>query len=308
MVDHLLADARQTHRASTIVPAPAAGTLLGEQVTTTAHDHLWRARLVPDAKPYRVAHRVRGVEVVPVSVLLQTLSAAAAQLGASTVGDVRFEYPIVADQPRVIHVVADGESADSVVELQAPTHPQQRWTRHVSARITEQLAADTPEGTDTSGAKTDPATTAPRSPNCSGRGASRASRSNGRSVALRPPPGGCAPRSTTAEAAESPTAALVDAAVHVARLADSGNAQLMLPAAVEGIRSAAELADTRGLRRGTSARRHQRRARRRRHVKTPDGTTCVDIRGLRYAAVESAPTQAAPDEILGPNRKHRLVA
>src|SRR5439155_13915680 len=41
-------------------------------------------------------------------------------------------------------------------------------------------------------------------------------------------------------------AALVDAAVHVARLADTGNPQLMLPAAVESIRLAAELAETHG--------------------------------------------------------------
>ena len=30
-------------------------------------------------------------------------------------------------------------------------------------------------------------------------------------------------------------------------------------------------------------------------VKAPDGSTCVDIRGLTYAAVESAPVQAAPE-------------
>ncbi len=37
------------------------------------------------------------------------------------------------------------------------------------------------------------------------------------------------------ESSESPAAALVDAAVHVARLADAANEQLLLPAAVESL-------------------------------------------------------------------------
>ena len=49
---------------------------------------------------------MHGVEVVPVSVLLSTLSNAAAGLGISTLTDLRFEYPIVVDRPRVIRVCA----------------------------------------------------------------------------------------------------------------------------------------------------------------------------------------------------------
>jgi acyl carrier protein len=105
---------------------------------------------------------------------------------------------------------------------------------------------------------------------------------------------------TTPKAGKAGTAALVDAAVHVARLADSGNPQLMLPAAVEGIRSAAELADTEAFvevrRRGGTGDELVVDV----TVKTPDGTTCVDIRGLRYAAVESTPTQAAPEKSSAP--------
>ena len=54
--------------------APKYGTLLGAHiaVATTPPARLWQARLLPEAKPYPGCHRVHGVEVVPVSVLLQT--------------------------------------------------------------------------------------------------------------------------------------------------------------------------------------------------------------------------------------------
>ena len=88
---------------------------------------------------------------------------------------------------------------------------------------------------------------------------------------------------------EASTVALLDAAVHVARLVDGSNPQLMFPAGVESIRFEAELTDDHGSvevrRRGGNddelvvdiA------------VKAPDGSTCIDIRALRYAAVESGP-------------------
>ncbi len=91
----------------------------------------WRGR------PSRIQgrHRIHGAELVPVSVLLQTLSAAAAEHDASALSDIRFEHPIVVDQPRVIQVVAD---SDSVTLSSSPVAdaPGQRWVRHVSARIT----------------------------------------------------------------------------------------------------------------------------------------------------------------------------
>ena len=96
------------------------------------------------------------------------------------------------------------------------------------------------------------------------------------------------------ELPEASTVALLDAAVHVARLVDSSNPQLMFPAGVESVRFEAELADDHGsvevLRRGGNddellvdiA------------VKAPDGSTCIDIRGLRYAAVGSGSAPATP--------------
>ncbi len=67
---------------------PRSGTVLGHHiaVSTAPPVHLWQARLVPEAMPYPGRHRIHGTELVPVSVLLQTLSAAAAELGESTTG------------------------------------------------------------------------------------------------------------------------------------------------------------------------------------------------------------------------------
>ena len=116
--------------------APRSGTVLGEHVTigTTPPVHLWQASLQQETKPYPGCHRIRGVETVPVSVLLQTLSTAAAECGASALSDVRFESAIVVDQPQVIQVVADDESV-TVSSGSAVDTPAERWVRHARARI-----------------------------------------------------------------------------------------------------------------------------------------------------------------------------
>ena len=274
-------------------PEPEYGTLLGEHIAgaATPPARLWRARLVPQAKPYPGGHRVHGVEVVPVSVLLQTLSAAAAEYGASGLCDVRFEYPIVVDQPRVIHVVADDGSV-TVSSSTAADTPAHRWVRHVSVRISHQLRDVEPDGPDKSADHEirdyDASSVAELQRTWGIEG-----QPFGWSI------GSC--RSATGglhadvELPQASTVALLDAAVHVARLADSSNPQLMFPAAVESVWFAAELADTQG---SVEVRRRSGNgdelivdiA-----VKAADGTTCVDIRSLRYAAVESGPAPAASE-------------
>jgi len=296
VVDHLLADAAPGQPNIDDVPAPLPGTLLGEQVATTAHEQLWRARLVPEAKPYPGGHRVRGVEVVPVSVLLQTLSAAAAQCGASTVCDIRFEYPIVADGQRVIHVVADGESLTVSSSPGADT-PANRWTRHVSAHIAERLSDDAPGGADIGEVED-----VPGFDGLSIAELQRAWGIEGQPFGWSVGTCGSTPGGVRAEVSlpEASTVALLDAAVHLARLADSTNPQLMLPAAVESIRSAAEFADQGGLvqvsRRGDSGDELIVDV----VAKALDGTTTLEIRGLRYAAMESAPAHAAPETSSAP--------
>ena len=125
--------------------APRSGTLLGQHipVAATPPTHLWQARLTPTTKPYPGSHHNNGVEIIPISVLLQTLSDAAAECDGSAVSDIRFEYPIVVDEPRVVQVVADGGSV-TVSSSAAAGGPAQHWIRHVTARITRGQATRRP--------------------------------------------------------------------------------------------------------------------------------------------------------------------
>jgi acyl transferase domain-containing protein/acyl carrier protein len=262
------------------VPAPAFGTLLGEPVDgATAGRHTWRAALLPAAKPYPGGHRVRGVEVVPFSVLLQTLAVAAAQLDAPALGDIRFEYPIVAEAPRVIHVVAEDDSI-TVASSAGLDTPAERWTRHCSARIISALPAQTagdgavPEFSWDAEAVED---------------LQRRSGVEGRPfewsvTGCDPVPGGLR---ATLHVPDASVPALVDAAVHLARLLD-GSESLMLPAGLDGVLLAAvpvgdavvevqRRAEAAGLMVDVTAR-------------AVDGTVCLDIRGLRYAQLDSVPT------------------
>ena len=54
-----------TRRSRLVCPHPRGARVLGEPVAGTAHHRLWRARVLPGERSYPVAHRVRGVEVVP---------------------------------------------------------------------------------------------------------------------------------------------------------------------------------------------------------------------------------------------------
>ena len=278
--------------------APKYGTLLGAHiaVATTPPARLWQARLVPEAKPYPGGHRIHGVEVVPVSVLMQTLSAAAVESGATSVSAVQFEHPIVVDQPRVIQVVADGQSV-TVSSRPATDQPSYRWVRHVSGRLSVTSPSLGAGNSDVYAAS------------------SRHHSANGsetRSVAelldawgvegqpfdwsvdgFRPTPGGAI---ADVSLAEPSTVALLDAAVHVARLVDGSNPRLMVPAAVESLRLSTGPGSLEGV---VEIRRRSGGADEvvvDIAIKTPDGATCVDIRSLRYVDVDSSPAHGAVDE------------
>jgi len=100
--------------------------------------------------------------------------------------------------------------------------------------------------------------------------------------------------------------ALVDAAIHIARLADSSNPGLMFPASVERVRLLARFGGPRGIvdvrRRGGDGDWFSVDV----DVKTADGTLCVELRGLRYTAVDSdaiadrEPGHAAPGPVDAP--------
>jgi phthiocerol/phenolphthiocerol synthesis type-I polyketide synthase A len=272
---------------------PRPGTLLGRHiaVATAPATHMWQARLAPETTPYPRRHRICGTELVPVSVLVNTLSSAAAELGATSLADVRFGCPVVVDRPRMIQVVVDNESV-TVSSRPATDAPTNRWTRHVSARLSRQRAGFA--GARDSGEhemRDDSIVTA------------ESVASLQREWGIEGQPftwsiGSC--RSAPGELhvdvvlPDASTVALLDAAIHVAHLVDGANAQPMSPVGVGNVRFIAELTDDSGsvevCRRGGNddelivdiA------------LKAPDGSTCIDIRALRYAAVESASVPAGP--------------
>jgi phthiocerol/phenolphthiocerol synthesis type-I polyketide synthase B len=275
--------------------APRPGTLLGKYIeaATTPPVQLWQARLRPDAMPYPGAHRVQGVDVVPASVLLQTLSTAAAECGAPVLSDVRFEYPIVVDQPRVIQVVADAESL-TVSTSPVADAPTQRGVRHASARISY-LPPDEENRPDNSGnheiSNYDAASVAELQ-----RAWGIEGQPFGWAIDLcQSAPGGL---HADVGLPEASTVALLDAAIHVARLVESSNPRLMFPAAVESAWFRSGPVNAHG-----TVEVHRRGGNDHELIvdivgKASDGSTCFDIRSLRYADMESAaaPAKSRADE------------
>lgn len=269
------------------VCTPVFGTVLGEQGGPAE----WLALLDPDARPYPGGHRVHGVEVLPVSVLVETLCAAAVQRGAPALADVRFEYPIVVDRPRVIRVSAEGDavtvSSSTVSSNGRPGAPTDRWTRHCSARIAE-LPEITPDAdADTElGEPLDGSDIADlqRVLGVEGQAFDWAVRG------CEPVPGGLS--GIVSLPGEAPGSAALDAAVYLARLADRSDSRLLLPAAADGVRwtSAPTDSDCVVL------------ARRRCGggadlvldvtVQAANGEPWLELRGLRYAAVDAVPLSA----------------
>ena len=282
---------------------PRPGTLLGEHiaVTTTPPAHLWQARLAPEARPYPGRHRINGMELIPVSVLLQTLSTAASECGASTLSDVRFENPIIVDRPRVIQVIADDQSVTLSSSPAADT-PGHRWVRHATARISQRLENDESavrgadmwaEGFDMSDDH--------ESTGFDASSVAQLQRAWG--IDGQPFPwsvescrSGTAGLLADIRVPEASTVALLDAAVHIAPLVDSSNPRLVFPASVKSVRFEAGLADARGHvevhRRGGSGDELIVDI----VVRAPDGSTCVDIRSLRYADMDSGPALAAAQD------------
>ena len=273
-------------RLDAAVSSPRPGTLLGAHVNidTMPPVHLWQAWLKPDAKPYPGDHLAQGVEVVPVAVLLHTLSAAASECGASALSDVRFEHEVLVDQPRVIQVLVDGESV-TLSSGSTADSPTDRWITHVVARLSY-IGQDEPD--DMPGSDLSSPTEPPRTSGIGGQ-------PFGWSIdACRSAPGAVY---ADVDLPGVSTLALLDAAVTVGRLVDGCGPQAMLPVAAECVRLDTGFADSyvtvKARRRGSQADDYLVDI----VATAPDGTTCVDIRSLRYAAMEPDRTAAAsPDE------------
>jgi phthiocerol/phenolphthiocerol synthesis type-I polyketide synthase A len=120
--------------------APVAGTLLGTHtpVAGPITGHLWQARLVTQGRPYPGFRRIAGVDVVPPSILIRTLAAAAAECGADGIEDVRFDSPLTLDQPRAVQVFTDGETVTiSSAPVDGDQGADQHWIGNVTARVAE---------------------------------------------------------------------------------------------------------------------------------------------------------------------------
>lgn len=295
VVDYLLAGGDGGDIAG--LPAPAFGTLLGDSVDNGR----WRAALLPAAKPYPGGHRVAGVEVVPVSVLLQTLTTAvgrpAGREGRSVLGDIRFEYPVVAESPRVIHVV-NAEESVTLSSSTGPDTPEQRWTRHCSAAVIGELPGEPADADGRSGEMPeiswDPASVTELQ---------RASGVDGQPfewtvTSCEPVPGGLR---ASVSVPDKSVVALLDAAVHLARLLDPSDV-LMLPGSLDGIELASESFD--------AVPDPVVEVRRRAEAggdlvvdviaRSADGAVCVDLRGLRYTQVDSVSAPADAGSVAEP--------
>ncbi|WP_349268771.1 phthiocerol synthesis polyketide synthase type I PpsA [Mycolicibacterium parafortuitum] len=295
---HWVAPAKSDRRGPS---APQPGTLLGDltSVATSPPTHLWQARLVREAKPYPGFHRIQGVEVVPMSVLLHTLieaaSEASATAGATALSDIRFDRPVVVDKSQVIQVVAHG---DSVTMASAPDADAaaNRWVRHAAGRIAVTRPVVDVTDVDITGATDYDRATVEALQSKWG-------------VEGQPFPWSIESCRATRDGVvatvrwrDGSAVALLDAAVQVARLADIDDDRLLVPAAVDGLSVAGELTVSTG-----SASTGTVTVRRRQDggstsgdlvldvsVTVPDDSTRVDIAGLRYVDVQAGPSESAP--------------
>ncbi|WP_460353306.1 beta-ketoacyl synthase N-terminal-like domain-containing protein [Mycobacterium sp. ZZG] len=279
--------------------APSPDTVLGSHTAVAGPHpgHLWQARLAPQARPYPNSHKFAGVEIVPLSVLLQTLSLAASRTGASAVTDVRFDFPITVDGARLVQVFSDG---DTITISSAPAggdeDAPQRWIRHVSARLAHRV-------TDGS---------APAVPSSAYDPAALTELYNAWGIEGLAYPWTVASHEsasgelrTVVELASGAPAGLLDAAVNLGRLVDSSTPGLMVPSAADSVRWEGAKAVTRAVVTAHNRGRDGDDLVVDLTLSGEDGTRYARISGLRYTPVEigSVTASAAAD----PQRvAHRL--
>jgi phthiocerol/phenolphthiocerol synthesis type-I polyketide synthase A len=289
-----------THHWTTITPrpnsvgsAPIAGTLLGQHTTvsSTPPTHLWQARLAPEAKPYPGRHRFHGVEVVPASVVLHTILSAAAELGFSALSGVRFAQPVFVDQPRLIQVVANGESI-SLASTPAADATADRWTRHVTAQfssspsgsVIRNNAAYQGNGHQPENGHHDPIPEIDEL--LAARGVdglafkwsvdSWTSTSDGLNAVIALPE----------SLPEGSAAPLLDAAVHVAALADISDSRLYVPATIEQVSLSDAVTEPRGSVSVSHTARDDNGVTVDVIIAADSGVPCVSMRSLRYRALD----------------------
>ena len=284
-----------THRRPSNGSMPKTGTLLGQRftVSSTPAVHVWQALLDPNAKPYPGEHRLRGVDVVPVSVLLQTLLTAAGELGGDALSSVRFEQPITLDRVKVVQVVADGAELRIASSISAVDASAERWTTHVTAQLSRTVPAlgDGIIAGEPLTDKNDSITDLLQARGVEGQPfgwsiASYTVTSNGLRARVDLEDVSPQARST----------GLLDAATNVAALADAADSRLFVPAAAEQVWVSNAVA---GVDPSVSVRRigdGNDEVIVDIDASAADGTACLALRSLRYVAVDSAPTYTPAED------------
>ncbi|BDD84046.1 phthiocerol/phenolphthiocerol synthesis polyketide synthase type I PpsB [Tsukamurella pulmonis] len=261
--------------------------------TLTAPQDAAAIRVSAAERPHAVAHRVRGVEVVPVSVLAAGMLAARPE---HVLRDLRFEYPIVLDQPRAVRV-STGPDSVTVSSSTDPQAPADRWIRHAEAGIgaaPDGAAPGLPD--DASGGDLE-------LPDYDAAGAADLARQWGVEgvpfhwEVLEHEAGPGALRARVRLPHEAAAAAAIDAAVHLARLTGRLDDGLLLPTAIGSLTQEHDLGPEVLIA-------VQRRADRGEgllvdaSVETPDGRQAIRLTGVRFASVDpivvTAPEEAGP--------------
>ncbi|SBT46860.1 type I polyketide synthase [Micromonospora narathiwatensis] len=115
----------------------AAHTLLGGRtvVRGAAPADVWSTRLDRGSRPYPGEHPVRGVEIIPAAVLLNTfLAAASTGRGWVDLADVALRVPVSVTRPREVQVVRQGETLRlSSRILDAAGDEDEGWVTHTAA-------------------------------------------------------------------------------------------------------------------------------------------------------------------------------
>ncbi len=274
--------------------APASGTLLGTRMPLagTMTGTLWQAQLTPEARPYPGFRRLAGVEIVPPSVLIQTLADAASAYGAAGVEDIRFDSPLTLDRPRLVQVFNDG--ATLTISSAADTDPDnQHWVRNMTARISPRAATEAAEPAAGEVPAADPSSIDEIHGDWGIEGhafewsvdSHEAAPGRLRADIVLP--------QVLPEMSAPSTVALVDAAMDLAQLVVGVDAGLTIPIAADRI----TFDDAPGESRGVAD------VRRRGGVddlivdvtvQGADGHALLDVRGMRYRVVESSAALAPP--------------
>ncbi|MFM9034353.1 MAG: KR domain-containing protein, partial [Mycobacterium sp.] len=273
-------------RRGTGASAPASGTLLGARTPLAGAmaGHLWQAELLPQAKPYPGSRRIAGVEIVPPSVLIRTLVAAAAEAGAGGLEDVRFDSPVTVDQPRLVQVFTDG--ATITISSAATSESEPHWIRNATARVAGRPAGEAAEPDSGADHALDPSAVEQFHSTWGIEGQTFEWSVDAHEAM----PGRL--RTDIALQQDSPApaiAALLDAAMDLSRLAGTSEDGLMLPVAVDAVAVSPTVPDEH---RGVIDVRRRAGADGELVVDVSvhgaDRQSCAELRGLRFKSVQSS--------------------